>query len=639
MSRVTDKYYSGLQAFEDAVDSREYALAAQTLKLTLKVTGDAMQSLRSRGAPLPPSIPVFESRAIFIAALYKDREVDELYEDFATSEPLSGRVDYQNLLETRAVIFRIAESLQGHGSRNRAELRSDVDPRDGRNFARVLDWLLKGGLIHERDGRYYPGSLASDAEPVPEESFRRLAELPTFAVPDLSRVPNMQNFTLPAPPWLKRWTPPPASAITGGATPVLTKDEVLTPEGTLPMDRTPLELRVEGKPRIAVLARYTWLITTKRLVGPSKTSRSVAQIRDMTGSVARTIDVPGSARTVFSSPDRSWISILTPQKIVYVYREDGELLDVINLSDNNDLRELANLMQEPQENVYWLRAFDYDPTTQRVLYSYGDYAVVASRAGEVIHALRAPGVPEHSEDWPEQRAIGLVAETLRRLNLPPETSLRQAAAWLHSAGTVKVKRILSVQERLADVRSSSARQRKALAPPRSQKVQLARFVGPLVADPIQYARFMNGGIEISTDSGLNLAYDENGNVTRGWQTPGPAQVLTARTENGTEVAKARFNLVRIDHHVVNLAGTGNDILVSRLGEHPDWWMIGGPDWLAYWTDNLLCVRYAADWQKVHAYRLPKPLTALHPEGIGIRVHVGIRNFLVCAPIDDPKVVQ
>ena len=639
-------YWDGNTAFDEAMRAHDYPMAAQVMKLTLPVVEDALSLLfsdESSGLPshavsLPPLIHVLAPRALDIAALYVDEEVDSFLEHLSHSELLSDRVDYAGMLDTRTLMQRALTLLRNEGPLTRSELRENLAPSDGRRFARALASLGKSRFLHETSGLFHFGPSPANEQPKPEEPFRQLGEAPEFVVPDLTEIVSLQDFKMRPSVW-ERYReerdraaqPQHVLNPSDSALPVKpAKDEVFGPRGTLMMVSTPPAQRIQGSPSVKILSDHTWLFNTKQPTGGAAVS--VVRILDRDGATVRTMELRDTVVRSYSWPDRSWISLLYGDKVVHVHREDGELLDVINLSENVDIAGLAKSMDEPVEKVYWLRAFDYDPDTQAVLYTYGDHVVVAARAGEVLHAIRMPSTPEHSENWPEQRASGSAAEALEKLALPMETSLRQAASWLQATGAVKATNIKTVAERLNAYVGTigDPPPRRVLNPPRTPKIQLARSVGPLSADPIQHARFTATGFQISADSGLNLAFDDDGLVVGAWQTPGAAIALTMTADQHVEIVQAEGDVIRIGHQVISLEGRPQQAIVTKLAAH-DRRGLGGPSWVAYWDKEYLHLRYERDWHQAETYQLPKPLNALHAERGGIRVHVGIRSFFVTPP--------
>ena len=645
-SQLQKAYWDGSTAFDDAMRAHDYPMAAQVMKLTLPVVEDALPLLFSEGpsgrhaeAPsLPPLIHVLAPRALDIAALYVDEEVDALLEHLSRSELLIDRVDYAGMLDTRTLMQRALTLLRNEGPLTRNELREHLTPRDGRRFARALATLGKSRFLHETSGLFHFGPFLTNEQPKPEEPFRQLGEVPDFVVPDLTEIVSLQDFKMRLSAWERSRAERDRAVQTQHvlnpnestlpAKPA--KDEVFGPRGTLMLVNTPPAQRIQGSPSVKILSDHTWLFNTKQPTGGAAVS--VVRILDRNGATVRTIELRDTVVRSYSWPDRSWISLLYGDKVVHVHREDGELLDVINLSENVDIAGLAKSMDEPVEKVYWLRAFDYDPDTQAVLYTYGDHVVVAARAGEVLHAIRMPSTPEHSENWPEQRASGSAAEALEKLALPMETSLRQAASWLQATGAVKATNIKTVAERLNAYVGTigDPPPRRVLNPPRTPKIQLARSVGPLSADPIQHARFTATGFQISADSGLKLAFDDDGLVVGAWQTPGAAIALTMTADQHVEIVQAEGDVIRIGHQVISLEGRPQQAIVTKLAAH-DRRGLGGPSWVAYWDKEYLHLRYERDWHQAETYQLPKPLNALHAERGGIRVHVGIRSFFVTPP--------
>lgn len=621
MDAVTSLYFAGLESFGEAVRRRDYPLAAQLLKATLPHLDGAMQSMR-RDVGIPPSIPIIDSQGVAIAALYPDDEVDAAFDSLAESDLLGDRVAAGSVLAARSVADDIKAALAGSAPMTRAALRRQVRHTDGRLFAQILTYLIKAETVTENNAAYSLGAPEELPLHRPEGAFRMGMPPAKFSIPNLTDLPALEGKPMyeQPPAWRSEedWTP----AIEGARAhiPVGT---VLGSDGPIPLTRTPKHRRIEGKPRTLVMRGATWLVSYKR---PASAKKPIwtAVILDADGSESRRVGIPANITRTYSWPDRPWVSLLCDDQVVYIYRYDGELLDIITLAGNPDIASAARSIERNSEEVYWIRAFDYDPVDRSVLYSYFDRVVLAERDGTVRWAMRTPGAPEYTDTWPAGPAPDDVAKAAQELGIRRGSGIREVASWLQSNGHKKPKR-----ERQFAFTISWGRELETRTTTKPPLHILKSAVGDLVFDPIQYARFAERGVHVSTDSGLNLAIDDqSGALARAWQTPSAFEVMTER--RGAEVGLSGLWVTHCALDVVVLDGTGvADPVHTRFRHNGP--RLAGSSWLALWSGSTLRVLSGPGFQVDRTYLLPRPLSAIYPERGLLRVHVGIDNFSIDIP--------
>jgi hypothetical protein len=158
-------------------------------------------------------------------------------------------------------------------------------------------------------------------------------------------------------------------------------------------------------------------------------------------------------------------------------------------------------------------------------------------------------------------------------------------------------------------------------------------LGEITPDRIESGRLNSTGATVSTGYGLNVDFDNDGQVTRLWNT---ASTLNTLAEHGRRRIGATDNaIVEVTDDIVLTGATVPVRVGDRTGAPSPVHelataagdTIAGPGWVAR-LDGLILTVVGDHDRTPRTYQLPKKPSALVRHGNHLRAHIGAKHALI-----------
>ncbi|WP_434161378.1 hypothetical protein [Clavibacter michiganensis] len=584
-----------------AAMQRDFVQAARLLPQVLPFLIDSTKRLREQG--WATSFDVLRGGPLAAAALYPNEDVDRMLADIAADPATPDPAVHQKMLLLRKAMVAAAKALQEEGGpATKARIRERAGVTDGRLLSRALDWLVKAGLMFEVNGEYSTqGRPAPSAPPVDILSVAASVSVSAMSATlihllDYPRVAGPDTYV----------SSPPQLALPGVAIPLTVND--LVP--------TPMDLRPAGTARIAMTAGTTWLLTYKQ---PASALARLwtATIMGASGNLLRVLPLPAPVQSWSAGPDRNWVSVLSDDLHLRVYREGGELVTEIPLGRVPEISIRLAAGGAPWQ----LRVADHDLATGRTLVTFDDAVWLLGGDSRARWGVRVPEKAYPSGAWKPDEVPAAVRRLAVELGLPADLTAREAISYLSANGIV------------ADHSAAANDGDGFSVEPRNPAAELLEELGELTLDRIESGRLTSTGATISTAYALNVDLNDDGEVARLWNTDSTLKTLSE--QDRSRVGTTRRAIVEVTDDVF----TSGAAVPARVGDRSgapspahvlaiaagD--VVAGHGWIARLDGALLTVVSGQD-RNTRTYQLPKKPSALVRHGSQLRVHIGAKHALI-----------
>lgn len=599
-----DGYFDALTRFQDAVRVRDYPLAAQLLGLGLEeLRVRALREFVSSWG-VPPSIPFLQGPGIAVAALYPSTKTDALFAALAEDSILAGRFNAADALEAARIVRDLWTTIAASPGLDRKELRTRLQPVDGRLMGSLLDYLVKAGMVFDRAGTYStqtPNPQPTQAAP---RGFREGYAIDRPAPLDLLQHPEAVGVERLSESW-KAATP---ALVAGQAEDPATSAvfDVDEPGTTWPLMSIPPSDRRTGKASTSVLSRTSWLLRYTRPTAALE-HQYTAEIIDRQGHSLTRFDLPHPVRRVSAFPSRHHMTILDTAGDLYAYREDGELLANFNLAGTPEIQQrLADLIEEPsidqQRPGTVISAIDYDPASGQLLFAIASSVWCARSDGSILWSHQLPPEPASPGSWTRESTPKKVSKAAAVLGLRPDPTPREIAAFLNLAGELEQEPATRQDHHIVTLRNA---------------------ISFWNSEWITAAFFTETGSTICGGSGLNIDLDPAGVPIRIWTTKRAFLPLALTPAGLAGTVQGRLVTVANNAFAPSLEQTNP---VAEHSTHAPGAVALGTSIAAIAEQTLTVTSIENETHK--SYRLPRALTAIYPTVDGIVIEMGARRALL-----------
>lgn len=599
------QFYEAQDAVVSAAARRDFAEAARHLPAVLPSLIDIAKKMRAQGSAAM-TFDVLRGGSVAAAALHPNDDVDQMFASIAADPATPDPDVHKKMLTLRGTMAAVAKALQdedGLATKNR--IRDCAGITDGRLLNQALTWLVKAGLLFEAAGGYSTtGRPAPTSRPVditPMQPAPATAPVPAALVHllDHPRVAGPDTYAAERP----------QAALPVSPTSVQVAD----------LMATPTDLRPAGTAKIAVTAGTTWLLTYKHPAG-APARQWTATIYGQAGNPLRTVTLPAPVQSWSAGPDRDWVSILGDDLHLTVYRETGDRLTDIRL---DQLPEVTDRLRNGGAG-WQVRVADHDITTGRTLVTFEDSVWMLDHGGQTTWGARVPEKVYPSGAWKPDEVPPEVRRRAVQLGLPEDLTAREAISYLSANDLIPAP--FGTGRGVGDRAGSTVARLEPGA-------ELAEHLGEITPDRIEVGRLTHTGATISTRYALNADFDNDGQVTRLWNTAGTLNTLA---EHGRRrIGATGRAIVEVTDHIVlteatvparvgDRSGSPSPVhdLATAAGD-----TIAGPGWVARLDGPTLTVVTDHD-RTPRTYQLPKKPSALVVQENHLRAHIGAKHALI-----------